>query len=324
MRVVIALGGNAMTSPDGSASPEAQHQAIAKAVVPIAQLVEGGHEVLLTHGNGPQVGNILVKNELAAAVVPPVPLSWCGAQTQATIGMLLMNYLGAELRRRGIDKQVATLVSRTLVDPEDQAFENRTKPIGGYLTQEDAEAMRAHGERYVEIPGRGWRRVVASPEPLEILDMPAADLLLAQGYVVVCSGGGGIPTIRRADGGYEGIEAVIDKDLTAALLAEHVEADVLVIATDVENVVADWGTPEALPLEEVEVTAMRVIATEQQFAAGSMGPKVEAVTRFVERTGGTGAITSLELLSDAVAGTAGTRIVPQVEPADDGSTAQPS
>ena len=316
MRVVIALGGNAMTSPDGSASPQAQHEAIARAVVPIAELVEGGHDVLLTHGNGPQVGNILVKNELAAAVVPPVPLSWCGAQTQATIGMLLMNYLGAELGRRGVEKQVATVVSRTLVDPDDQAFENRTKPIGRYLSREDAEKLMSHGERYVEIPGRGWRRVVASPEPLECLDIAAADLLMAQGYVVVCAGGGGIPTIRRPDGGYEGVEAVIDKDLTAALLAERVGADVLVIATDVENVVADWGTPQARPIEEIEATAMRVVAAEQKFAAGSMGPKVEAVTRFVERTGGTAAITSLDRLSDAVAGTAGTRVVPTADPSE--------
>ena len=313
MRVVIALGGNAMSSPDGNASPEAQHDAVARASRPIAELVRAGHEVLLTHGNGPQVGNILVKNELAAAVVPPVPLSWCGAQTQATLGMLLMNHLGDAFAELGIEKQVATVVSRTLVDVDDPAFENRTKPIGRYLTQEDAEALMTHGERFVEIPNRGWRRVVASPEPLECLDIAAAEVLLREGFLVVCNGGGGIPTVRRPDGGLEGIEAVIDKDLTAALLAERVEADVLVIATDVENVVADWGTPEEQPIEEIDAMALRVVATEQQFAAGSMGPKVEAVTRFVERTGGLAAITSLDRLSDAVAGTAGTRVSP---PAD--------
>ncbi len=319
MRVVIALGGNAMSSPDGNASPDAQHEAVARASVPIADLVADGHEVVITHGNGPQVGNILVKNELAAAVVPPVPLSWCGAQTQATLGMLLMNHLGGELTRRGIDRQVATVVSRTLVDVDDPAFENRTKPIGRYLTQEDAEVLIAHGERYVEIPSRGWRRVVASPEPLEILDLPAAEALLEKGFVVVCSGGGGIPTVRRADGGLEGVEAVIDKDLIAALLAERIGADVLVIATDVENVVADWGTPRAHAIDEIDSTALRVVATEQQFAAGSMGPKVEAVTRFVERTGGTAAITSLDRLSDAVAGKAGTRVSPPAEPPTDPS-----
>ena len=310
MRVVIALGGNAMSSPDGSATPESQHEAVARASVPIAELVAAGHEVLLTHGNGPQVGDILLKNELAAAVVPPVPLSWCGAQTQATLGMLLMNHLGGALSERGIDKQVVAVVSRTLVDADDPAFDNRTKPVGRYVTQEDAEALMVHGERFVEIPNRGWRRVVASPEPLECLDIAAAEVLLREGFVVVCNGGGGIPTVRRADGRLEGIEAVIDKDLTAALLAERVGADVLVIATDVETVVADWGTPQAHPIREIDATALRVVATEQMFAPGSMGPKVEAVTRFVERTGGTAAITSLDQLSAAVAGKAGTRVVP--------------
>jgi carbamate kinase len=313
MRVVIALGGNALSSPDGRATPEAQHEAVARASVPVAELVAAGHEVLLTHGNGPQVGDILLKNELAAAVVPPVPLSWCGAQTQATIGMLLMNHLEAALTERGFDKQVIAVVSRTLVDADDPAFDNRTKPVGRYVTQEDAEALMVHGERFVEIPNRGWRRVVASPEPLECLDIAAAELLLGDGFVVVCNGGGGIPTVRRPDGRLEGIEAVIDKDLTAALLAERVGADVLVIATDVENVVADWGTPQAQPIHEIEATALRVVATEQMFAAGSMGPKVEAVTRFVERTGGTAAITSLDLLSAAVAGEAGTRVLPSAD-----------
>jgi carbamate kinase len=224
--------------------------------------------------------------------------------------MLLMNYLELELARRGIDRPLATLVSRTLVDAADQAFENRTKPIGRYLAREDAEVLIAHGETYVEVPGRGWRRVVASPEPLECLDIEAARALLGQGFVVVCNGGGGIPTVRRDDGGLEGIEAVIDKDLTAALLAESVGADVLVIATDVENVVAGWGTAEAAPLEVVDAASLRRMADGQAFPAGSMGPKVEAVTRFVERTGGRAAITSLDLLSEAVAGNAGTRVSP--------------
>ncbi len=310
MRIVIALGGNAMTGADGSAHPEDQRAAVRRASGPIADLVAAGHEVMLTHGNGPQVGNILVKNELAAAVVPPVPLSWCGAQTQASIGMLLMNFLDAALVERGVEKRTATLVSRTLVDRDDQAFEHRTKPIGRYLGREEAQRLIAHGEHFVEIPDRGWRRVVASPEPLECLDAPAADLLLEQGYVVVASGGGGIPTVRNEDGVLEGVEAVIDKDLTAALVAERVGADLLVIATDVEHVVAGWGTPEARPVREVDVDAMRVIAAEERFAVGSMGPKVEAVTRFAERTGGTGVITSLGTLSDAVAGSVGTRVVP--------------
>jgi carbamate kinase len=309
MRIVIALGGNAMTAKDGSARPEEQRAAIQRAAGPIADLVAAGHDVMLTHGNGPQVGNILVKNELAAAVVPPVPLSWCGAQTQATIGMMFMNYLDAAFAERGVDKPTATLVSRTLVDRSDVAFEKPTKPIGRYLTYDEAHPLIEHGEHFVEIEGRGWRRVVASPEPLECLDAPAADALLGQGYVVVCSGGGGIPTVRNDEGILEGVAAVIDKDLTAALVAQRVAADLLVIATDVENVVADWGTPGARPIGTVDAREMRKIAAGQAFAAGSMGPKVEAVVRFAER-GAVGVITSLDKLSEAVAGTAGTRVVP--------------
>src|SRR3712207_5802088 len=229
MRIVIALGGNAMSSPDGKAHPEDQRRAVRAAAEHIADLAAAGHDLLLTHGNGPQLGNILVKNELAASVVPPAPLSWCGAQTQATIGMLLMNFLDSALAARGVAKPVATLVSRTLVDPDDPAFQNRTKPIGRYLSHEDAKPLMDHGETYVEVAGRGWRRVVASPEPRECLDAPAADALLAQGYLVVASGGGGIPTVRGEDGILEGIEAVIDKDLTASLVAAHLGADLLVI-----------------------------------------------------------------------------------------------
>jgi len=309
MRIVIALGGNAMTSPDGRARVEDQQAAIGSACDHVADLVAAGHDVLLTHGNGPQVGNLLRKNELSASVVPPVPLDWCGAQTQATIGMTVMNALEAALRKRGIEKLTATLVSRTLVDAEDPRFREPTKPIGRYLSEDDARVMIDHGQHFVEVPDKGWRRVVASPEPLECLDAPAADALLGAGYVVVCSGGGGIPTVRRADGALVGAEAVIDKDLTAAVVARHIDADVLVIATDVEHAVTDWGTPHEQPIGEVSATAMRRIAGEQRFAAGSMGPKVEAVTRFAEH-GGTGVITSLSKITDAVGGHAGTRVVP--------------
>ncbi len=309
MRIVIALGGNAMTASDGRARPEDQEAAVAAAAEPIADLVAAGHAVLLTHGNGPQVGNLLLKNELAAATVPPVPLDWCGAQTQATIGTLLLSSLDAALQRRGSDCRPAVLVSRTLVDAADPGFADPTKPIGRYLPEEEAEVMIEHGQQYVEVPDRGWRRVVASPEPLECLDGPAADTLLAHGYLVVCSGGGGIPTVRHADGSLHGIEAVIDKDLTAALIARQIDADVLVIATDVDSAVTDWGTPHARPIGEVTAEEMRSIARDQGFAAGSMGPKVEAVTRFAEQTGGTGIITSLPRIAQAIEGHLGTRVV---------------
>ena len=310
MRIVIALGGNAMTGPDGRAEPGDQRRAVEQAAGPVADLVVAGHEVVLTHGNGPQVGNLLQKNELAAHVVPPVPLDWCGAQTQATLGTLLLDALDTALAARGSDRRTAVVVSRTLVDPDDPGFDEPTKPIGRWLTEEETGPLREHGQRFTEVDGRGWRRVVASPEPVEALDAPAADALLAAGFVVVCSGGGGVPTVRRADGSYDGVEAVVDKDLTAALVATHLGAQLLVIATDVEAVELDRGTPRARPLGEVTAGEMRRTAREQRFAAGSMGPKVEAVTRFVERSGGTGVITSLHRLAAAVAGDTGTRVLP--------------
>ena len=310
MRIVIALGGNAMTSSDGRARPQDQQAAIAVAAAPIADLVMAGHDVLLTHGNGPQVGNLLVKNELAASHVPPVSLDWCGAQTQATIGMLLMNALDDAFAVRGVERRTATVVSRTLVSADDPGFEKPTKPIGRYLSRHEAEVMIDHGQHYVEVPDRGWRRVVASPEPLESLDSPAAATLLAAGFVVVCAGGGGIPTVRAPGGALAGIEAVIDKDLTAALIAQQIQADLLIIATDVDSVVSDWGTAQAQPIKEVTAGEMRSIMADQGFAAGSMGPKVEAVTRFAETGQGAGVITSLTHIAGAIEGRAGTRVVP--------------
>lgn len=310
MRVLIALGGNAMTASDGGARVEDQQAAIRSASVHIADLVAAGHDVLITHGNGPQVGNLLVKNELTAHVVPPVPLDWCDASTQATIGLTLMDALDTALRRRGVHKPSATLVSRTLVDPDDPAFLNPTKPIGRYLSAEDAAVMREHGQRFVEVGEKGWRRVVASPEPRECLDADAALVLLEAGYLVVCSGGGGIPTVRRPDGELAGVEAVIDKDLTAVLMAVACRADMLLIATDVAAVMTGYGTDRQAPLGEAPASRMREIARQAHFPAGSIGPKVEAVARFAERTGGTGVITSLDLITDAVDGSAGTRVVP--------------
>ncbi len=225
MRVLIALGGNAMTSPDGSARPEDQRAAITLAMEEIADIVASGVEVVLTHGNGPQVGNLLVKNEIAANVVPPVPLDWCGAQTQGTIGVLIMNALETSLVRRGVAaSKPAVLVSRTLVNADDPHFAEPSKPIGRYLSQAEAANLVAHGQTWRDQGQRGWRRIVASPEPVECLDAAAAHVLLDAGYIVVCAGGGGVPVIRNADGALAGVEAVIDKDLTAALLARQLGA----------------------------------------------------------------------------------------------------
>ncbi len=262
--------------------------------------------MVLTHGNGPQVGNLLVKNELAAHVVPPVPLDWCVAQTQATIAFTLADELDAALAARGVDRRTVGVVTRTLVDADDPGFREPTKPVGRFVPREEAERFIALGQVWEDRGEKGWRRVVASPEPRSVVDGPAIEALIAAGFVVVCAGGGGIPvTDDGVDGGpheagLRGVEAVIDKDLTAAILGAEVGADTLVIATDVPNVMVDFGTPSARPLGRVTAAEMRAHAADGQFARGSMGPKVEAALRFVEQGGQRAVITSLEHIADAV------------------------
>ena len=315
MRVVIAVGGNAMTSADGSARPEEQQAAIEVAVEPIADLICAGHQVVLTHGNGPQVGNLLVKNELAASVVPPVPLDWCGAQTQATVGLLILNALDRALAARASRTPTAVVVSRTEVAADDPAFSAPSKPIGRYLSEAEAAVMIAHGQHWQDRGERGWRRVVASPEPLRCLDTPSVLALLAAGFAVVCSGGGGIPVVADGNPGgylsYRGVEAVIDKDLTAALLADALAADRLVIATDVEHVVLGWGTDSATTLSSVPVGELEALLDGGAFASGSMAPKVAATCRFVRRSGKPAAITSLTAIAGALDGVAGTIVQPE-------------
>lgn len=310
MRVLLALGGNAMTNADGRARPEDQIAAAQVAMAAVADLLADDVEVVVTHGNGPQVGNLLVKNELAAAVVPPVPLDWCGAQTQATLGFVLMNALESALAERGISRRTAALVTRALVDADDPGFEKPTKPIGRFLPAAQALVLVEHGEKWEDRGEKGWRRVVASPEPLEILDAPAVQALVADGFVVVANGGGGIPVVRDPDGSLRGVEAVIDKDLGAALLARTVGADVLVIATDVPHAVLHFGTPEAADVGTVPVSTMREYAAAGHFASGSMGPKVDAACRFVEQGGARSVITDLAHLTHAIHGDGGTVVVP--------------
>src|SRR5215207_2498537 len=310
MRVLLALGGNAMTGADGRARVEDQQAAAAVAMHAVADLIEAGMDVVLTHGNGPQVGNLLVKNELAAAVVPPVPLDWCGAQTQATLGFVLMDALDAELARRGVDRRSAALVTRTLVSLDDPGFTKPTKPIGRFLPTDEAAVLMDHGETWEDRGQKGWRRVVASPEPREILDAPAVAALVDAGFVVIANGGGGIPVVREADGSLRGIEAVIDKDLGAALLGKTLGTEVLVIATDVPHAVLRYGTPEAEDIGRVQVSQMEAYVAEGHFASGSMGPKVEAACRFVRATGRPSVITDLDSILDAVEGRAGTVVLP--------------
>jgi carbamate kinase len=295
-----------MTSPEGSARPEDQRAAVSMAMDEVAEIVASGVQVVLTHGNGPQVGNLLVKNEVAAHVVPPVPLDWCGAQTQGTIGVLIMNALESSLAGRGIETaRPAVLVSRTLVKADDPHFAAPSKPIGRFLPEAEAAKLIAHGQTWRDQGHKGWRRIVASPEPVECLDAAAAHVLLDAGFTVVCAGGGGVPVIRDDAGMLVGVEAVIDKDLTAALLARQLGADILLIATDVDAVMTGWETPQARQVGAVTAARLRELAARGEFGSGSMGPKVEAACRFAAG-GGRAIITHLSKIGEALAGRAGT------------------
>lgn len=303
--VVVALGGNAIVGPDGD-GPEVQQAAVSEASRRLAPQIAGAERrYVITHGNGPQVGNLLVKNQLASHVVPPVGLDWCVAQTQATLGYLLTDALERDLREQGAPHAVIPVITRVLVDAADPAFAAPSKPVGRFGTAADAEAGRARGEHWREFERRGWRRVVASPEPLEVLDLPTIRRLVDDGAVVIAAGGGGIPMIGTAEGRC-GVEAVLDKDLTAALLATALGAERLVIVTDVPGVAVDFGTADERWLRQVGAGELEEHERRGAFGAGSMGPKVRAALRFVAAGGGQAVIASLEDLGEALAGRAGT------------------
>ena len=304
--MVVALGGNAIAGERG-ADPESQRIAVEGACEQIAELVEHGYEVVITHGNGPQVGNLLLKNDLARHVVPPVPLDWCVAQTQATLGFLIVTALEAALRRRGLQRLVSTVVTRVLVADDDPAFASPSKPIGRYVDAAEAQERIAAGEAWQERGSRGWRRVVASPRPLEILDRGTIEALIGDGAIVVACGGGGIPMVRDDDRGLRGVEAVLDKDLTGALLASTVGASSFVIATDVEAAAIGFGTDRQEWLGAVGADRLRDLLAQGEFAGGSMAPKVEAAIAFAD-AGGRSVITSLERLREGVEGAVGTRV----------------
>jgi carbamate kinase len=302
----VALGGNAIAGERG-ADPESQRIAVEGACEQIAELVAHGHDVVITHGNGPQVGNLLLKNDLARHVVPPVPLDWCVAQTQATLGFLIVTAMEAALRRRGLERLISTVITRVLVDKHDPAWERPTKPIGRYVTEPEAQERIAAGEAWEDRGERGWRRVVASPDPQEILDRGTIEALIAENAIVVAAGGGGIPMVRDDDGVLRGVEAVLDKDLTGALLARTVGADTFLIATDVEAAAVHFGTPQQEWLGPVDAQRLRDLLDAGEFGGGSMGPKVRAALAFAE-AGGRSVITSLERLREGVEGQVGTRV----------------
>jgi carbamate kinase len=308
-KVVIAIGGNALLPSGVPAEAAAQRRRIEETSAGLADLVAQGHDLIVTHGNGPQVGNILVQNEESRHLVPAMPLDVCGAESQAQIGYLLGQALRNQFGSRGIRRGVACVITQVLVDADDPAFANPTKPIGPYYTREDEIVVkRAKGWKMVYDQRGGWRRVVPSPRPLEVIEADEIRRLVADGgQVVIGAGGGGIPVVRR-DGRLVGVEAVIDKDLTAALLGRSIGWKHLVIATDVPQVAVDYGTSSQRFLDHLSVAEAKKLLAAKQFPPGSMGPKIEAAIDFLEGGGEGVVITDLEHLGPAVAGKAGTRI----------------
>jgi carbamate kinase len=307
-RSVIALGGNALIPRGGRGTAEEQTRTVAIAMSRLAPLAAAGAQLVITHGNGPQVGNLLLKNELAAHLVPPMPLDWCVAQTQATIGLAIQTALEWELRRLAVSRSVVVVLTRVLIDPLDPNRLRYTKPIGRTLSAEEARAGASPTHRYAEQPGGGWRRVVPSPEPVQIQEEGEIRQLLEGGAVVVAAGGGGVPVEVGEDGRLFGVEAVIDKDLTASLLARRLGADTLVVLTDAPGAAINFGRPSQRVLQRVTPSILRGFQAAGHFSEGSMGPKVEAALRFVEGGGRRAVIAGLDDAAGAVAGERGTQV----------------
>ncbi len=310
---VVAVGGNALIKDPSHQSVADQYSAAVETMKHIASMVRSGWEVVITHGNGPQVGFILMRSDLASryAGLHCVPLDSCGADTQGAIGYIFQQVLRNEFIMNSMEKESVTLVTRVLVDEKDPAFGAPSKPIGPFLTLEEAEKRKTEdGWQVCEDAGRGWRRIVASPRPLEILEENAIRTLARAGFVVIAAGGGGIPVYRRPDGIIAGLEAVIDKDLTSALLASRVKADLLLISTSVERIYLDYSGPGKRPIDRAGLDEMRGFFKEGSFCSGSMGPKVEAAVTYIENTGGRAVITSPENITAAAEGNAGTQITP--------------
>jgi len=307
-KVVIALGGNAILQPKQEATYENQLENVRKSSEIIARIVKNDHSVIITHGNGPQVGNILRQNEEAKEVVPPFPLDVCSAKSQGFIGYMMDQTLKNELRKLDLNQPVVSMLTQTEVAKDDPAFEDPSKPIGVFFTEEEAKKLAEEKNWVVkEDAGRGWRRVVASPMPKSILGSDIVKKLTDEQGIVIAAGGGGIPVVKNADGTLTGIEAVIDKDRSAFKLAEEVKADVFMVLTDVQNVYVNYGKPDQKALTHVTLEEALQYVNEGQFSAGSMGPKMEAAIKFAEQ-GGRAIICSLDQADLALEGHAGTQI----------------
>jgi len=308
---VVAVGGNALIKDKNHQTVPDQYQAAVETMKHIANMIIDGWDVVITHGNGPQVGFILRRSELAAHELHEVPLDYCGADTQGAIGYMFQQALHNEFRLRGIKKQAVTVITQTIVDRNDPAFQNPTKPIGSFMDELAArEKMTKEGWTMVEDAGRGWRRVVPSPIPQTIVEADAIRSLIDQGFVVIAVGGGGIPVIQKENGDLVGVEAVIDKDFGSAILASMIKADLFLISTAVEKVAINFNKPDQKWLDQMTVAEARKYLAEGQFAKGSMMPKIEAILKYMDQGGKKALITDPEHIKDALEGKTGTWILP--------------
>lgn len=308
---VVAVGGNALIKDKNHKTVQDQYTAAQDTMKHIVDMIEKGWDVVITHGNGPQVGFILRRSELAKDVLHEVPLDYCGADTQGAIGYMFQKALNNEFKRRGLKKNAATVVTQTVVNKDDPAFKHPTKPIGTFMEEAEAKSRETKdGWVVVEDAGRGWRRVVPSPRPERIVEAEVIDTLIHAGIIVVGVGGGGIPVIINEAGDIEGVEAVIDKDFGSALMAKNINADLFVISTAVEKVALNFNQPDQIWLDKMTVAEAKQYIEEGHFAPGSMLPKVQAIIQFLESGGKKALITDPEHIGDALEGKTGTWIVP--------------
>ena len=309
--IVVALGGNALVQEGEKGTIQEQFVNTRKSTTGIVQCIKKGFDVVITHGNGPQVGNMLLRTEMSRDKVPELPLEICVADTEGAIGYMIQQTMVNNLQREQIRKCAVTVLTQVIVDKDDSAFRNPTKPIGPFFAAEEAgEIINEKGWEMVEDGHRGYRRVVASPRPLEIVEKESIKRLLESGEVVIAAGGGGIPVIVEEDGSLEGVDAVVDKDLASSVLALDIKADCLMMLTGVEHVCLDYGESDQKPLETITVEEAERYMTEGHFPPGSMGPKVQAGVNFLKGGGECVFITAIDKAWEAIAGKTGTRIVP--------------
>ncbi|ACJ16992.1 carbamate kinase-like carbamoyl phosphate synthetase [Thermococcus onnurineus NA1] len=311
-RVVIALGGNAILQRGQKGTYEEQMTNVMKTAKQIVDIIlDGDYEVVITHGNGPQIGALLLHMDAGQQIhgIPAQPMDVAGAMTQGQIGYMIQQAIRNELKRRGVERPVATIVTQTLVDKNDPAFQNPSKPVGPFYDEETAKRLaKEKGWTVIEDSGRGWRRVVPSPDPIGHVETPVIQDLVEKGFIVIASGGGGVPVIEE-DGMLKGVEAVIDKDLAGEKLAEEVNADIFMILTDVNGAAINYGKPDEKWLGRVTVEELKRYYNEGHFKKGSMGPKVLAAIRFVEWGGERAVIAALDKAVEALEGKTGTQVI---------------